>query len=52
MAAELPAIAMGTQWPMPKSKIKRIPVKTFCWIVIRARIGAIKPKVQDPERMP
>ena len=51
-AAELPAITMGRQWPMAKRRIKSMPVATCFWTVMMARIGAMNPKVHDPESRP
>jgi len=30
VAVELPATAMGMEWPMPNSTMKKTPVITFC----------------------
>ena len=48
LAVELPAAAIGTQWPMPNSRMKRMSMRIFCWMVMMDRIGAMNPKVQDP----
>ena len=51
-AVELPATRIGRQWPRPNMMIRIIPVRIFCCMVMMARIGAINPKVHEPERMP
>ena len=51
-AVELPATMIGRQWPIAKNRMKRIPVAIFCCTVIMAKIGAMNPKVQDPDNMP
>ena len=51
-AIELPAITIGNECPSPNSTISKMPVVVCCWIVMMARMGAMNPNVQDPERTP
>ena len=51
-AVELPATMIGRQWPTAKSRMKRMPVVIFCCTVMMARIGAMNPKVHDPDSTP
>ena len=52
MAVELPATAMGRQCPKAKRIIISEPVTIFCCTETIARIGAINPKVQEPDKIP
>ena len=51
-ADELPAATIGRQCPRANKTIIPMPVITFCCTVTMARIGAMKPKVHDPDNIP
>jgi len=43
---------MGMQCPTPNSTMNSTPVSTFSCTVMIARMGAMKPKVHEPESTP